>query len=57
MLFNRALILVTLLALFAFAVGCGSEEGGVADAPEQPVELTPEEEAGERAYNRSLREN
>lgn len=46
--FFLTLMLFSSLAIFT---GCGGKEAGVADAPDsQPQELTPEEEAGEKAY-------
>lgn len=46
-----------MLSLFVAGLslcGCGGATEGVADAPEEaPVELTPEEEAGEQEYTNS----
>jgi hypothetical protein len=58
MLLKRALILLMLCVPVTVSVGCGGHEPGVADAPEEAEpELTPEQEAAEREYNRSLRDN
>ena len=50
MLFSKVLTLSFLIVGMSLC-GCGGTTDGVADAPEEaPVELTPEEEAGEQEY-------
>lgn len=53
MMFSR-LVMLSLLVAGMSLCGCGGSTEGVADAPEEaPVELTPEEEAGEQEYTNS----